>query len=250
MSSNYTLTQKAIAEFLGTFSILFFGVGSVIIEFLTVPDSVEYGTYVLNGLGHGALGWTGIAIAHLFAVGIPIYLFGRVSGAHINPAVTIALWATKRIDSITSAVYIVSQILGATIAGILFVLVRGTVAATIGGMGATAPFPGVTVGQAFLVEFIITFFLMFGVMAFAVDSRAPENFAGFGIASIIAMGVFATGNISGASFNPARSLGPYIVNTIYGGPDLWGVAWIYILAPTLGAIAAVYFYDQIFLNSE
>ena len=91
---------------------------------------------------------------------------------------------------------------------------------------------------------------MFGIMAFAVDSRAPENFAGFGIASIIAMGVFATGNISGASFTRARSLGPYIVNTIYGGPDLWGVAWIYMIAPVLGAVVAVYFYDRIFLNSK
>ena len=89
MSSDYTLTQKAIAEFLGTFSILFFGVGSVIIEFLTVPNAIESNTFILKGLGHGALGWTGIAIAHLFAVGIPmhaaIFLFW-VTARTCNPS--------------------------------------------------------------------------------------------------------------------------------------------------------------------
>ena len=248
MSSTYTLTQKAVAEFLGTFSILFFGVGAVIIDFLTVPANFESGQYVLQGLGHGSIGWTGIAIAHLFAVGIPVYLFGNISGAHLNPAVTIAFRATNRIDTKTSLVYILSQLLGALVAGLAFILIRGTAAVSIGGMGATAPFPGVLPVQALIAEFIITFFLMFGIMAFAVDSRAPSNLAGLGIGSIIAMGIFATGNISGASFNPARSLGPYILNTIYGGPNLWAHAWIYIVGPIAGALLAVYLYDKMFLN--
>lgn len=248
MTTEYSLREKAIAEFVGTFSIIFFGAGAVVIDFLTVPGNVEGGEFVLNGLGHGAIGWVGIALAHLVAVGVPVYVFGKVSGAHINPAVTVAFLALKRMKARTAAVYVVAQLAGGVAAGILFVAVRGQVAVSVGAMGATAPFPEVTVLQAVLAEAIITFFLMVGVMAFAVDDRAPDGMAGLGLGLIIAMGVLATGNITGASFNPARTLGPYVTDTLFGGPNLWGYAWIYVVGPSVGAVVGGLFYEYVVLN--
>lgn len=247
MSAEYSLPKKALAEFIGTFSIVFFGAGAVVIEFLTVPDSA--GTqFALDGLGFGALGWVGIALAFLGAVAIPIYFFGHVSGQHINPAVTIALLVTGRIGLRASVVYIVAQLAGAVAGGLVFVGVRGPEAVTVGAMGATAPFPDVTPLQAALNEVVITFFLMLTVMAFAVDERTPDSFAGLAIGLVVAVGVFTTGNISGASFNPARTLGPYVVNTVLGGPNLWANAFIYIGGPTVGAVAGAALYDWMVLD--
>lgn len=250
MTDRYTLRQQTVAEFIGTFSIIFFGAGAVVIDFLTVPEIMQGSEFVLDGLGHGALGWVGIALAHMAAVGIPIYVFGKVSGAHINPAVTVALWVMDRIESIPALSYITAQLAGGIAGGLLFVQVRGPTAVTVGGMGATAPFPGVSTGQAVLTEAIITFFLMLSVMALAVDDRGPDWMAGLGIGLTIALGILATGNITGASFNPARTLGPYVTNTVYGGPDLWQHAWIYVVGPIIGAIAGGYAYTYVALTHQ
>jgi glycerol uptake facilitator protein len=252
MTDEYTIGQRAIAEFIGTFSIVFFGAGAVVVEFLTAPESG--GQFVLGGLGLGALGWVGIAVAFWAAVAVPIYVFGPVSGQHINPAVTVAFWLTDRIEARAAVVYVVAQLAGGTAGGLVFTLVRGGEAVSVGAMGATAAFPGVTTLQAAVNEAVITFFLMVVIMAVAVDDRAPANWAGFLIGFVVAAGVLTTGNISGASFNPARTLGPYLTitvsNAVLGtdGPFLWGQAWVYVLGPTVGAILGVYTYESLVLE--
>jgi len=245
----YTLWQKAIAEYIGTFSIIFFGAGAVVIDFMTAPDTLEGGQYLADGaLGMGALGWVGIALAHVLAVGLPIYVFGKVSGGHINPSVTVAFLALGRIDPRDAAVYVVAQFVGGITAALAFVAVRGTEAVTIGGMGATAPFPDVTPLQAVGSEALITFFLMLVIMAVAVDDRGPDQLAGLAIGLTIGMGILATGNITGASFNPARTIGPYVADTVFGGPNLWQFAWIYLVGPTVGAIAGGLLYEYVVLT--
>lgn len=248
MTNDHTLAQRAAAEFIGTFSIVFFGAGAVVIELLTAPASAGT-TFALNGLGFGALGWVGIGVAFWGAVTIPIYALGHVSGQHINPAVTVPLWLTDRIETRPAIVYVVAQLAGGIAGSLVFALVRGIEAVTEGAMGATVPFPSVTVWQAVVNEAVITFFLMLTVMAFSIDDRTPDSFAGLAIGFVVAIGVVTTGNISGASFNPARTLGPYVANTLLGGPNLWHFAWIYIVGPIGGATGATYLYDWMVLET-
>lgn len=240
----FALWQKALAEYIGTFSIIFFGAGAVVIDFMTAPGALEGGEYLAGGaLGLGTLGWVGIALAHLAAVALPIYVFGHVSGGHINPAVTAAFLVLRRIDPFSAGVYVVSQLAGGISAAFLFVAIRGREAVTIGGMGATAPFPGVSQLQAVSNEAVITFFLMLVIMAMAVDDRTPDQLAGLAIGATVAMGILATGNVTGASFNPARTLGPYVADSLFGGPELWQHAWIYVVGPTAGAITGGVLYE-------
>lgn len=245
---DYTLGQRAVAEFMGMFSIVFFGAGAVAIDILTAPEGAGDGTFVFNGLGFGALGWVGVAVAFWAAVTIPIYVFGSISGQHINPAVTFALWLTDRIGSAAAGIYVVAQLLGGIAGAVSFVLIRGSRAAARGVSGATAPFPGVSVWQAFANEIVITFFLMIVIMALAIDEEGPSQHAGLIIGFVVAMGVLTTGNISGASFNPARTIGPYVSNTIFGGPNFWPFVWIYIFGPTIGAAIGALLYDYLALG--
>lgn len=246
MTESYTLTQKIVAEFIGTFSIVFFGAGAVVIELLTAPKSA--GTkFALQGLGFGSLGWVGIAIAFLGAIGIPIYLLGHVSGQHINPAVTIALWFRRRIDTRTAVGYIAGQMAGATVASLTFTAIRGPETISIAAAGATAPFPDVTMFQATGAEIVGTFFLMFTIMAFVIDERTPDQLAGLAIGFVVAVGHLAVGNVSGASFNPARTLGTYVTNSLLGGPNLWANAAIYVIGPVAGAIAGAIVYEKVVL---
>lgn len=251
--TEYSLGQRAAAEFIGMFSIVFFGAGAVVIDFLTAQGTGG-GEFVAGGLGLGALGWIGIAVAFWAGVAIPIYVLGPVSGQHINPAVTVAFWLTDRIETTPAAAYVVAQLAGGTAGGLAFLLIRGGEAVTVGGAGATATFPGVTQGQAIAAEFLITYFLMLTIMAVAVDDRGPDEWAGFLIGFVVAAGVLATGNISGASFNPARTIGPYVTITVSNallgteGPFLWGQIWIYTIGPIAGAIAGTYTYDYLVLG--
>jgi glycerol uptake facilitator protein len=159
--------------------------------------------------------------------------------------VTIALWATKRFPSGDAIAYIVAQCIGAAIGSLLFFLTVGMDAVTIGGLGATAPFPGIGYGQAILVEAIATFVLMLVIMGVAVDRQAPQGFAGLVIGLTVAGMITATGNIAGASLNPARTFGPYLMDFLLGGSNLWGFFPIYILGPVIGAVGAALFYDRI-----
>ena len=121
-------------------------------------------------------------------------------------------------------------------------------AVLIGGLGATAPFPGISYGQAILAEAIGTFLLMLVIMGVAVDNRAPPGFAGLIIGLTVGGIITATGNIAGASLNPARTFGPYLADLVLGGSNLWIYFPIYVIGPVIGAVVAVLLYA--YLTSE
>lgn len=237
--------KRSLAELIGTYALVFIGTGAAIITLLLAEGQVNKGGFNI-GIGYGGLGdWLAIGLAFGFIIMCMIYVFGHISGTHINPAVTIALWATKRFPSKDVVPYIVAQLIGAVLASISLVMVLGPRAATIGGLGATAPFLGVSYGQAIVSEAIATFFLMLTIMGVAVDKRAPGQFAGFAIGMVVAVDIIVTGNITGSSLNPARTFGPLVGDTLFGGPNLWQYFPIYIIGPIAGAVIAAFVYDYI-----
>jgi len=241
-----SLTSRSIAECVGTLLLVYFGAGAAAIT-LMIANGTKPATPFNIGIGQlGGMGdWFAIGITFGIVVAAVIYALGRVSGAHINPAVTIALCATKRFPTGDAIAYIIAQCLGAAIGSLFFFLTVGMDAVTIGGLGATAPFPGIGYGQAILVEAIATFVLMLVIMGVAVDERAPPGFAGLIIGLTVAGMITATGNIAGASLNPARTFGPYVMDFLLGGANLWAFFPIYIIGPVIGAVLAAVFYDRI-----
>ncbi len=243
-----SLTKKFIAEFVGTGLLVFFGAGSAAITLMiakgqSTPNPFNIGIGALGGLGD----WFAIGMAFAIVITAVIYSLGRVSGAHINPAVTIALWATKRFPTAEVIPYIVAQLLGATFGSLLFLACAGSNAALIGGLGATAPFPGVSYGQAILTETVGTFVLMLVIMGIAVDERAPREFAGLIIGLTVGGIITTIGNVTGSSLNPARTFGPYIGDSLFG-INLWKFYPIYVIGPIVGALIAAFLYD--YLSSE
>jgi glycerol uptake facilitator protein len=200
-------------------------------------------------VGIGQLGgladWLAIGMSFAIILAVVIYSLGRVSGAHLNPAVTIALLVTKRFPAGETAGYIIAQCVGAAIGSLLFFLTVGMDAVTIGGLGATTPFPGIGFGQAILAEAIGTFVLMLAIMGVAIDERAPPGFAGLIIGLTLGGMITVTGNIAGASLNPARTFGPFLMDFLLGGSNLWAFFPIYIIGPVVGAVLAAIFYDRI-----
>ena len=241
-----TLASRSIAEGVGTLLLVYFGAGAAAVT-LMIAAGTKPATSFNIGIGQlGGLGdWFAIGITFGIVIAAVIYALGRVSGAHINPAVTIALWATKRFPAGEAVAYIIAQCIGAAIGSLLFFLTVGMDAVTIGGLGATAPFPGIGYGQAILIESIATFVLMLVIMGVAVDKRAPPGFAGLIIGLTVAGMITMAGNISGASLNPARTFGPYLMDFLSGGPNLWIFFPIYIIGPVIGAVVAAVFYDRI-----
>ena len=241
-----SLAKRCGAELVGTLLLVYFGAGAAAITIMMAngskpPNSFNIGIGALGGLSE----WFAIGFSFAIVIAGVIYAMGRVSGAHINPAVTIALLATKRFPAAESGAYIVSQMIGAAAGSLLFAMTVGMNAVTIGGLGATAPFPSIGYGQAILAEAIGTFILMLVIMGVAVDKKAPAGFAGLIIGLTVGAVITATGNIAGASLNTARTFGPYFADWLLGGPVLWVYLPIYIIGPVVGALAAAFFYDYI-----
>lgn len=246
-----SLVTRSIAEAVGTGLLVYFGAGAAAIT-LMLAHGTSPATPFNIGIGQlGGMGdWFAIGITFGIVIAAVIYALGRVSGAHINPAVTIALWATKRFPAKDAGAYIIAQCAGAAIGSLLFFLTVGMDAVTIGGLGATAPFPGIGYAQAILIETIATFVLMLVIMGVAVDERAPPGFAGLVIGLTVAGMITMAGNISGASLNPARTFGPYLMDGLLGGSNLWAYFPIYLIGPVLGAVIAAVFYDRITVGQE
>ena len=241
-----SLANRSIAEAVGTALLVYFGAGAAAIT-LMIAAGTKPATPFNIGIGQlGGLGdWFAIGMAFAIAIAASIYSLGMISGAHLNPAVTVALWATKRFPTKDVAPYIIAQLAGASLASLFFAASVGMGAVTIGGLGATAPFPGISFGQAVLAEAIGTFLLMLTIMGVAVDERAPPGLAGLVIGLTVGGIITTTGNIAGASLNPARTFGPYLIDHLLAGNSMWQYFPIYIIGPITGAIIAAFLYDYL-----
>jgi aquaporin Z len=212
-------TKALIAEFIGTFTLIFIGVGSIAADYIT----------------GGKVGLTGIALAHGLAIAVMASATAAVSGGHLNPAVTISLWTAKKIDARNTFGYIIAQCLGGIAAAFLIKLAMPANALTAVGMGTPALGQGISPQMGLVTEIVLTFFLVFVVYGTAVDARAPKCGALF-IGLTVALDVLMGGPISGAAMNPARFLGPALLG---GGMQN---AWIYFVGPIVGGVLAAQIY--------
>lgn len=229
----YSLPQRLVAELVGTAILVTFGAGSVVAA-LT--------------LGGGELTYAGLGfIALAFAIGIAVAVagFGSVSGAHINPAVTFALAVTRRFPWVDVVPYMVAQLIGGAVGALLIVAAFGTGAADLGGVGSTSLGDGVGYGSGIVAEAVGTFILVFAVMAFAVDSRAPRGWAPIMIGLAVACAIMVIGPLTGGSLNPARTFGPYLAATLFGGDVAWSQFALYWIGPLAGGVIAAVVYDLV-----
>jgi glycerol uptake facilitator protein len=220
-----------IAEALGTFALIFIGAGSVCAD------------HVLRQTGGTGIGLLGVAIAFGLVVTTMIYSLGYVSGCHINPAATIAFWATNRMEANKAVFYIGSQLIGAVAGGyVLGILFPQAISAVH--LGVTALGKGTTLFQGMLMEFIITFLLVLVIFATVVDQRAPKGFAGLAIGIVILFGVMVGGPITGGSMNPARTFGPAVASGFFENH------LVYWVGPVLGGIVAGFVYEKVFAEKR
>ncbi|EON22717.1 MIP family channel protein [Nocardioides sp. CF8] len=226
------LGKRLVAEAIGTAMLVLFGTGSVIAALTVGGGTLDYA-----GLGF-------ISLAFAIVVALMIYGFGPVSGAHINPAVTIALAITRRFPWREVGPYVAVQLVGAAVGSLLVVVVFGTGAADQG-LGMTSIAEGVSTGQAVVAEALGTFLLMFTIMAVAVDSRAPLGWAGFLIGLAVLGAILLIGPQTGGSLNPARTFGPDLVSSIFGGNTQWADLIVYVVGPVAGATVAAFLYDYV-----
>jgi aquaporin NIP len=203
--------KKFTAEFFGTFALVFAGTGAIII------DHVQ----------HGAVSHVGIALTFGLVVLAMIYTVGDVSGAHLNPAVTLGFFAARRLEGRVVAPYLLSQCAGALAASMVLRLIFPGEA----DLGATQPSGPVM--QSFVLEVVMTWLLMLVILSVSTGAKEKGITAGIAVGSVIALEALFGGPVSGASMNPARSLAPALV-----AMDLRGL-WIYLTAPVLGALLAV-----------
>ena len=226
----YTSFQKFVAEFIGTFALIFFGAGSICAD--------RY----LQGSG-GGIGLLGIALAYGLAMAIMVSALGHISGGHFNPAVSIGFWVTKRIGTLEVFLYWAAQVLGGIAAAFLLKAVipeETWRAVALGTPELVRDFPRLT---AMTLEAVATFFLVLVVFATAVDERGSfRAIAGFGIGLTITLGFLVVGPFTGAALNPARAFGPALASSHWTNQ---GVYWI---GPLAGGFVAGLLYDSLYLK--
>jgi glycerol uptake facilitator protein len=230
----HSLPQRAAAETLGTALLVLVGPGSVVATLTLAGKSTPAVT------GADLLG---ISFAFGLVIAALVYAIGKVSGCHINPAVTFALAAKKRFPWREVPAYWGGQVLGAVIGALAIWAVFAHSAIDLG-MGQTSFNESTTAwGQAIFAEGIGTFLLMFAILGI-VDSRSPGDFAGLVIGGIVVAIIMVVGPITGASLNPARAFGPELVSALKGGPTHWNqLIPVYILPGLVGAALAAFVYD-------
>jgi len=214
-----------VAELVGTFYLVFVGAGAIILDAHT----------------GGGVTLLGIAVAHGLALSIAVSITIPISGGHLNPAVTIAMLATKRIAAGNAGGYVAAQLLGATLAGVLLKGFYPAQAVAKSNLGTPALGPGVTFAQGVVIETILTFLLLFTIFGVAVDPRAPQHITGFCIGLTVAFDILAGGPLSGASMNPARTFGPALA------AGFWANHLVYWIGPVLGGLLGAFLYEGLVL---
>jgi len=230
----YSKPQKLVAEFIGTFALIFFGVGSICADqFLRTSTNGQVG-----------LGLLGIALAHGLAMGIMVSSLGHISGGHFNPAITIGFWVARIISTFDTVAYWIAQLAGGVAAAYLLrrlpVDVWGPAQ-----LGTPDLASGISRANGIIFEAVMTFFLVFVVFATAVDEPGAFNkIAGFAIGLSITVGALFGGPFTGAALNPARAFGPALA------ASHWNNHGVYWIGPLAGGIVAGWLYDTVFLGKK
>jgi aquaporin NIP len=209
--NTFLMTKKLLSEFIGTFTLVFAGTGAI----------------VINDVSGGAVSHVGVAMTFGLVVMAMIYTLGDISGAHLNPAVTLGFFAARRLERALVLPYISSQCAGALVASVVL-LVLFPQHSTLGGTA-----PAGSNAQSFVLEGILTCILMFVILGVSTAAKEKGITAGIAVGSVVGLEALFAGPISGASMNPARSLAPALVS------GNLGALWIYLVAPVLGALVAV-----------
>lgn len=213
-----TLLRRCTTEALAAFTLVFVGCGAIVTA-AEFPDGLSS---------------VGVAAAFGLVIMAMIYATGHLSGAHINPAVTIAFVATRHFPKRDASGYVVAQLAGAAVGGLALLAVWPTKPAELG-----VTQPSIGTGSALLYELLLTAFLMFVIMAVSTDSRAVGAGAAIAIGGAVAMDALMGGPVTGASMNPARSFGPALAS------GSWHDLWIYLLAPVAGALLGAFAYQLV-----
>src|SRR5215204_1508579 len=225
------LWSAVIAEFVGPFALVIAGVGAII----STQNLADGGNLVAVSLAHG------------LAIGLMVAALGHVSGGHFNPAVTISMLATGQIALTRAISYIIAQVLGATAgAGVLTLVFPALGPMGRNNLGVNLGLPGlgpeVSVSGALIMEAVMTFFLVMVIFGTVVDPRGPKAIAPLAIGLIITMDILTGGRITGAAMNPARAIGPAIVQQDFTN---W---WIYWAGPIIGGLVAAFAFESIWLG--
>ncbi|HXH87888.1 MAG TPA: aquaporin [Gaiellaceae bacterium] len=219
MAVEHDPIRRGAAEFVGAFALVFVGVGAIV-----------------NGAE-----LLGVALAHGLVIGVMASAVGHISGGHFNPAVTFAFLVTRRMAPSLAAIYMAAQLAGAVVAALALHAVFPGVADLDAGVPVVADAIGA--GSGLLMEAILTFFLVWVIFATAADERgAFKAIAGLAIGFTISFDILVGGPLTGAAMNPARALGPELVQGV------WNDFWIYIVGPLAGAAAAGLAYDRLYLR--
>jgi len=224
---NEDMLRRGVAEFIGTFTLIFIGGGA----------GIAVGHY-----GHPtAANLVAVALANGLAIGIMVTNLGHISGGHFNPAITLGFLTSRRITTPLAGLYWGAQLLGASAAA--FILRALTSALAV--RNRATPIPTTTDGKAVVFELILTFFLVWAVWATAVDPRgAFTAIAGLAIGLTITIDVLMGGPFTGAAMNPARAFGPELAGKVWTG---W---WVYWIGPITGAVLASWLYEYLYLRPE
>jgi MIP family channel proteins len=232
-----------LAELIGTFGLVFF-VCTVVVLYAPGPQAAaQPGLPAVQPFQD----WAVIGLVHAFILFALIQTLGIISGAHFNPAVTVALTAIRQIRPPDAAIYIAMQLIGGILGALVCKLMFDNTLGKNANWGAVG-LGGAVAGKAsvgFLGEVIGTFFLVWAIVGVAVSPRAARDWAGFAIGATLGAAVMILGPVSGAGFNPARALGPALVGDFGQGAGTWLLVWV--LAPIIGALLAAFVYFQMFI---
>ena len=222
--------RETAAEFIATLCFVLIGAGSVVSVgiFLGSEETVTASTIVV------------IALAHALAIAVLVSATARISGGHLNPAVTFTAILTKRIGISKGGMYIIAQLSGAIIGALLVSIVAPT--GTESGLGSHGLGDGVSTSMGLITEIILTFILVFVIYGTAMDPKGPSHLAPFAIGMAVLICIFAGLPLTGASMNPARTLGPALIT------GEWLNHWVYWVGPLIGGSIAALVYDKIFLK--
>jgi len=227
----YTTFQKFVAEFLGTFALVFFGAGAICAD-----------RYLQSS---GGIGLLGIALAHGLAMAIMVSALGHISGGHFNPAISIGLWVTKRIGTMEVFLYWAAQVIGGIVAAFLLKAIIPEETWRAVALGTPELVRDFSRLSAMVLEGVTSFFLVLIFFATAVDERgAFRSVAGFGIGLTITLGTLVIGPFTGAAMNPARAFGPALAS------NHWTNQGVYWIGPLAGGFVAGLLYDSLYLKKS